>query len=217
MPPLAPNLSQAATLRTFSGWNNSSMSRRSNTMHGLLSTRTPQSLDTTSGGMLNPPLPPSIIGEAMPRGAAGSFTPRVVLSRPSGGGGGVVLPLGTWANKTITMQGLGTSTTSQVLTFIGSVNLPGNYPPSVDATGGVLNNQFIQITFPNTNDTYSLAYTSNSPQLVLWDPSLTQPTDGFAIIMPNTTPSSANLQFSQIYDAAGAGALATPTFNFTFS
>ena len=97
MPPLAPNLSQAATLRTISGWNNSSMSRRSNTMRGLLSTRTPQSSDTTSGGMLNPPLPPSIIGEAMPRGAAGSFTPRVVLSRPSGGG---VLPLSTWAGRT---------------------------------------------------------------------------------------------------------------------
>jgi len=91
MPPLAPNLSQAATLRTISGWNNSSMSRRSNTMRGLLSTRTPQSSDTTSGGMLNPPLPPSIIGEAMPRGAMGSFTPRVVLRRPSGGGG--VIPL----------------------------------------------------------------------------------------------------------------------------
>ena len=94
MPPLAPNLSQAATLRTISGWNNSSMSRRSNTMRGLLSTRTPQSSDTTSGGMLNPPLPPSIIAEAMPRGATGSFTPRVVLRRPSGGG---VLPLSTWA------------------------------------------------------------------------------------------------------------------------
>jgi hypothetical protein len=96
MPPLAPNLSQAATLRTISGWNNSSMSRRSNTMRGLLSTRTPQSSDTTSGGMLNPPLPPSIIAEAMPRGATGSFTPRVVLRRPSGGG---VLPLSTWAGR----------------------------------------------------------------------------------------------------------------------
>jgi len=106
MPPLAPNLSQASTLRTISGWNNSSMSRRSNTMRGLLSTRTPQSSDTTSGGMLNPPLPPSIIGEAMPRGAAGSFTPRVVLSRPSGGsgGGGTVIPLanfiGGWNDQT---------------------------------------------------------------------------------------------------------------------
>ena len=84
MPPLAPNVSQAATLRAISGWNNSSMSRRSNTTRALLSTRTPQSSDTTSGGMLNPPLPPSIIREAMPRGAAGSFTPRVVLRRPSG-------------------------------------------------------------------------------------------------------------------------------------
>ena len=60
------------------------MSRRSNTMRGLLSTRTPQSSDTTSGGMLNPPLPPSTISEATPRGATGSFKPRVVLRRPSG-------------------------------------------------------------------------------------------------------------------------------------
>lgn len=113
MPPLAPNLSQAATLRTISGWNNSSMSRRSNTMRGLLSTRTPQSSDTTSGGMLNPPLPPSIISEAMPRGAAGSFTPRVVLSRPSGGGGGGALPLSTWAGRTFEdpTPGVGRTTT----------------------------------------------------------------------------------------------------------
>lgn len=68
-------------------------------MRGLLSTRTPQSSDTTSGGMLNPPLPPSTISEATPRGAAGSFTPRVVLSRPAGGGG-CVLPLSTWAGRT---------------------------------------------------------------------------------------------------------------------
>ena len=100
MPPLAPNLSQSATLRTISGWNNSSMSRRSNTMRGLLSTRTPQSSDTTSGAMLNPPLPPSIISEAMPRGAAGSFTPRVVLSRSAG-----ALPLSTWAGATWTGGG----------------------------------------------------------------------------------------------------------------
>lgn len=84
-------------------------------MRGLLSTRTPQSSDTTSGGMLNPPLPPSIIGEAMPRGAMGSFTPRVVLRRPSGG----ALPLSTWANKSATDQNEPSAGTS--LTGAGTV------------------------------------------------------------------------------------------------
>lgn len=85
MPPLAPNVSQTGLLRTQSGWNNSSQSRRSNTTRGLLSTRTPQSMDTSSGGLLNPPLPPSVIAEAMPRGATGSFTPRISLRRPDTG------------------------------------------------------------------------------------------------------------------------------------
>jgi len=196
MPPLAPNLSQAATLRTISGWNNSSMSRRSNTMRGLLSTRTPQSSDTTSGGMLNPPLPPSIIGEAMPRGAAGSFTPRVVLSRPSGGG---VLPLSTWANKNIVdTLGLGIGASGAVTTD-PAVGLPGDHPNSVDASAGLLNNEYIVLTFPGPT-IYRLGYTRNSPQLVLWDPAIVTLTDGFAIIMPGTTPSPTNLRFSQFYD-----------------
>ena len=87
MPPLAPSVSQAGLLRTQSGWNNSSLSRRSNTTRGLLSTRTPQSMDTTSGGLLNPPLPPSAPAVAMPRGATGSFRPRISLRRPDTGRG----------------------------------------------------------------------------------------------------------------------------------
>ena len=85
MPPLAPSVSQAGLLRTQSGWNNSSLSRRSNTTRGLLSTRTPQSMDTSSGGLLNPPLPPSAPALAMPRGATGSFRPRISLRRPDTG------------------------------------------------------------------------------------------------------------------------------------
>ena len=144
MPPLAPNLSQAATLRTISGWNNSSMSRRSNTMRGLLSTRTPQSSDTTSGGMLNPPLPPSIIGEAMPRGAMGSFTPRVVLRRPSGGGG--VIPLanfiGGWNDQTSGTNYCIGQTEGVITTGIASI-------PQI---------LYLWVVIPGTPDTLSLQW-----------------------------------------------------------
>lgn len=76
MPPLPPNVTKAGILRSMSGWNNSSLSRRSNTTVGLLSTRTPHSLGNSGGGIPNPSLGIGVIREAMPRNAAGSFTPR---------------------------------------------------------------------------------------------------------------------------------------------
>ena len=85
MPPLPPNLSQAGLLRSKSGWNNSSLSRRSNTIRGLLSTRTPQSTGNSGGGIPNPSLGIGVISEAMPKGATGSWVPRPIsLARPVG-------------------------------------------------------------------------------------------------------------------------------------
>lgn len=75
MPPLPPNVTKAGLLRSKSGWNNSSLSRRSNTTRGLLSTRVPQSLGTTGGGVPNPSLGIGTIKEAMPKNAAGSWRP----------------------------------------------------------------------------------------------------------------------------------------------
>lgn len=117
MPPLAPNVSQTGLLRTQSGWNNSSQSRRSNTTRGLLSTRTPQSMDTSSGGLLNPPLPPSALAEAMPRGATGSFRPRISLRRPDTG-----LVLGYVLNR---VTGQRTFTGRNILAY--DLNDVGNY------------------------------------------------------------------------------------------
>ena len=170
MPPLAPNLSQASTLRTISGWNNSSMSRRSTTMRGLLSTRTPQSSDTTSGGMLNPPLPPSIIREAMPSGAAGSFTPRVVLRRPSGGGGGGgALPLSTWAGRTFADAGAGQTTAA-------AATVAANSTPTTD-DGQML--VFGDFTIAGAGSGFNIGYISGA--LTAWQNIDTTAT-GFAAV-----------------------------------
>ena len=84
MAPLPPNLSKAGLLRSKSGWNNSSLSRRSNTIRGLLSTRTPQSTGNSGGGIPNPSLGIGVISEAMPKGATGSWVPRTIsLRRPN--------------------------------------------------------------------------------------------------------------------------------------
>jgi hypothetical protein len=72
MPPLPPNVTKAGLIRGYGGWNNSSLSRRSNTTRGLLSTRVPQSLGTTGGGVPNPSLGIGVTRLAMPRNAAGS-------------------------------------------------------------------------------------------------------------------------------------------------
>jgi hypothetical protein len=214
MPPLAPNVSGATILRPMSGWNNSSMSRRSGTTSGFLSTRTPQSSDTTSGGMLNPPLPPSTISEATPRGATGSFRPRTIsLVAPSGGGG--ALPLSTWASKTLNETlGLGAGTSSS-LTPIGADAIPNNFPTGVDISGGLLNNEFITLSF--VGQVYRLAYTTNNQQLVLWDPAFVGANDGFAVIMPGFTPIAGNLQISQIYDNTTAANPKVQTFNINFT
>lgn len=75
MPPLPPNVTKAGLLRSKSGWNNSSLSRRSGTTVGLLSTRTPHSSGNSGGGIPNPSLGIGVIREAMPRNAAGTWTP----------------------------------------------------------------------------------------------------------------------------------------------
>lgn len=182
MPPLAPNLSQAATLRTISGWNNSSMSRRSNTMRGLLSTRTPQSSDTTSGAMLNPPLPPSIIGEAMPRGAMGSFTPRVVLSRPSGGGG--VLSLSTWAGRTFADG----QTPSAGQSTAAATTVAANSTPTTD-DGQML--VFLDFTTAGAGSGFNIGYISGV--LTAWQNIDTTAT-GFATVT-NITSTTLTISF----------------------
>ncbi len=75
MPPLPPNVTKAGLVRSHGGWANSSLSRRSNTTRGLLSTRVPQSLGTTGGGVPNPSQGIGTIKEAMPKHAAGSARP----------------------------------------------------------------------------------------------------------------------------------------------
>lgn len=75
MPPLPPNVTKAGLLRSQSGWNNGSLSRRDNRTRGLLSTRVPQGVGTTGGGIPNPSLGIGRIGEATPRGATGSWRP----------------------------------------------------------------------------------------------------------------------------------------------
>ena len=76
MPPLAPDITKAGLLRGLGGWNNSSMSPRNSVTSGLLSTRTPQSLSTTGGGILNPSIGIGVTRLAMPRNAAGTYRPR---------------------------------------------------------------------------------------------------------------------------------------------
>jgi hypothetical protein len=83
MPPLAPNVTQAGLLRGLGGWNNSSMSPRNSVTSGLLSTRTPQSLSTTGGGILNPSIGIGVTRLAMPRNAAGTYRPPYIPSPSS--------------------------------------------------------------------------------------------------------------------------------------
>ena len=80
MPPLPPIVSKAGLLRSKSGWNNSSLSLRSGTTVGLLSTRTPHGLGNSGGGIPNPSLGIGVTRLAMPRNAAGTYRPRVILS-----------------------------------------------------------------------------------------------------------------------------------------
>lgn len=75
MPPLPPNITKAGLLRSRSGWNNSSLSRRSGTTVGLLSTRTPHSSGNSGGGIPNPSYGVGTIREAFPRGATGTWRP----------------------------------------------------------------------------------------------------------------------------------------------
>ena len=75
MPPLPPNVTKAGLLRSKSGWNNSSLSRRSNTTRGLLSTRTPHSSGNSGGGVPNPSFGIGVVREAFPRGATGTWQP----------------------------------------------------------------------------------------------------------------------------------------------
>ena len=85
MPPLPPGVSKVGLVKGYGGWNNSSLSRRSNTISGLLSTRTSQSTGNSGGGILNPSLGIGVISEAMPKGATGSWVPRPIsLARPVG-------------------------------------------------------------------------------------------------------------------------------------
>jgi surface protein len=84
MPPLPPGVSKVGLVKGYGGWNNSSSSRRSNTIRGLLSTRTPHSTKNTGGGIINASLGIGVIKEAMPKGASGSWAPRPIsLSRSS--------------------------------------------------------------------------------------------------------------------------------------
>jgi hypothetical protein len=84
MPPLPPGVSKVGLVKGYGGWNNSSFSRRSNTIRGLLSTRTPQSTGNSGGGIPNPSLGIGVINEAMPKGATGSWVPRSIsLRRPN--------------------------------------------------------------------------------------------------------------------------------------
>jgi hypothetical protein len=84
MPPLPPGVSKVGLVKGYGGWNNSSLSRRSNTISGLLSTRTPQSTGNSGGGIANPSLGIGVISEAMPKGATGSWVPRPIsLRRPN--------------------------------------------------------------------------------------------------------------------------------------
>jgi hypothetical protein len=75
MPPLPPNVTKAGLLRSMSGWNNSSLSRRSGTTVGLLSTRTPHSSGNSGGGISNPSFGIGVVREAFPRGATGTWQP----------------------------------------------------------------------------------------------------------------------------------------------
>jgi hypothetical protein len=127
-----------------------------------------------------------------------------------------VLPLSTWASKTINeTQALGPGNTGPVITE-AAVGLPGDHPNSVDASAGLLNNEYIVLTLPGPTS-YRMGYTKNSPQLVLWDPDLVVSTNGFAIIMPLTTPSPTNLRFSQFYDNTDPQPPASQTFNIGFT
>jgi len=82
MPPLPPNVSKAGLLRSISGWNNSSLSRRSGTTVGLLSTRTPHSSGNSGGGIPNPSLGIGVTRLAMPRNAAGTWAPVSLSGTP---------------------------------------------------------------------------------------------------------------------------------------
>ena len=80
MPPLPPNVTKTGLLRGLGGWNNSSLSRRSNTTRGLLSTRTPQEVGTTGGAILNPNIGIGTTRLAMPRNAAGAWRPNSITT-----------------------------------------------------------------------------------------------------------------------------------------
>jgi len=133
MPPLSPNVTKAGLLRSLSGWNNSSLSRRSGTMVGLLSTRTPQSSINSGGGILNPSFGIGVVREAFPRGATGTWQPISLSFSISSS------PWSKVANGD-NLPGLGTLTLNNFDSFGLSVAVSGNtivVGAPYDDTGGL--------------------------------------------------------------------------------
>ena len=83
---MSGNESKSGLIRSIGGWNNTSMSKRTNPTNGRLARGISQSLRTTGGGIPNPSLGIGTIRIAMPQNAAGSYRPSGVV-RISGADG----------------------------------------------------------------------------------------------------------------------------------
>jgi hypothetical protein len=99
MPPLPPNITKAGILRSQRGWATSRQSLINNNIRGIGRARMPHGIGSVTGGMLNPPLPPSATRLAMPKGAMSGWAPVSVGGGSSGGGGGAPAALTAMINK----------------------------------------------------------------------------------------------------------------------
>lgn len=93
MPPLPPNITKAGILRTQRGWATSRQSLINNNIRGIGRARMPHGIGSVTGGMLNPPLPPSATRLAMPKGAMSGWAPVSLAGTAS------QIPLINFANK----------------------------------------------------------------------------------------------------------------------
>ena len=75
---MSGNESKSGLIRSIGGWNNTSMSKRTNPTNGRLARGISQSLRTTGGGIPNPSLRIGTIRIAMPQNAAGTNRPTIV-------------------------------------------------------------------------------------------------------------------------------------------
>jgi hypothetical protein len=161
--------------------------------------------------MLNPPLPPSIIGEAMPRGAAGSFTPRVVLSRPSGGGGGAIT-LATFAGRTFNETN--TPATGVTMSAVRTTPPPTTTLPTTTApltgTPTIRNGEYIAFNLSEElTGSMAIGIDDSTGNFLLW--SVTDGAGGLGFATQSATPTNTSLQFFEIGSQTSAA-----TFNFVF-